>query len=139
MSRVGKNKNLSYNVLAFQVEDAEKFLTSAERQAVLLHLLYSLKETAAASLNLSVDLPPPLLPNQKEIEEKKILVLCILKVKFIYFDNKGICTAKKIWSCSQGLVIFLGTKISIYYKNHLEFTKMPFCFYSGRNPFIVPI
>jgi hypothetical protein len=25
------------------VEDAEKFLTSAERQAVLLHLLYSLK------------------------------------------------------------------------------------------------
>jgi hypothetical protein len=26
-----------------QVEDAEKFLTSAERQAVLLHLLYSLK------------------------------------------------------------------------------------------------
>ncbi len=25
------------------MEDAEKFLTSAERQAVLLHLLYSLK------------------------------------------------------------------------------------------------
>ena len=70
MSRVGKNKNLSYNVLAFQVEDAEKFLTSAERQAVLLHLLYSLKETAAASLNLSVDLPPPS-PTQSERKRRK--------------------------------------------------------------------
>jgi hypothetical protein len=33
-----------------QVEDAERFLTSAERQAVLLHLLYSLKETSGSNL-----------------------------------------------------------------------------------------
>ena len=30
-------------VYCLKVEDAERFLTSAERQAVLLHLLYSLK------------------------------------------------------------------------------------------------